>query len=966
MAGNFPFRREVTMPLEGKQIGRYHILRILGSGGMGEVYLAEDARIGQQVAIKIMRAETGFFDERGRDSLFLREVKTIALLDHPRILPLFDYGNAHVDDMLLAYLVMPYRQDGSLADWLRRKGIARLSPQQGQHVLGQAADALQHAHDHNIVHQDVKPSNFLVRADKDLDIFLTDFGISRLATATSNSSQAIRGTPTYMAPEQWEGQPVFATDQYALAVTMYELLTGRPPFQGNPGRVMYQHINTLAQPASALNPAIPPSVDAVLLRALAKRPEERFDTISAFANAFQQALRGGTATFPRPTGMSGSMTLNSRTSPSEDNLATYIKPSPTPAGLGTPPFGHPPLTPEQAFARSATPGDISATLAISRDEAMTGTTRVITLPGGKQAVVAVPAHVPNGHIIRVENTDAGFNRGVYLTIAIQDATPPLTIQQTAETMLETATMESATPPQTPPAHPEPSFAALESRTLRSTASPANPAPIAARDAANAPSGSAGYSAIPPARPRKRSGRLLGFVIVLLVLLLSMGAVVYAVPGVAHAIFGGLASSGTPGTPTTALPASAATVTITPSKQTVQNTFNLTAVPGGTPDAGHRQIAARYTNGVKSDSKTVPATGSGNTQATAAQGTLTFYNYSTAATLNVPSGTSWTGSDGIVAVNDQAISLSPATVAGTPTSASSSAHTTTTGANTNIAAQDINDNASAFQTPVTTAPTPTPTPVTTTPSPTPTPAATAASTATGQTATLSDTTTGQKTPLIFTMPQSGGGASVVNGAAFTGGKDAQKYTIVSQNDIDGANNQLVAALTPPAQQDAKNDIHPNDSIIRNVFCKHNPTANHQAGDSAATVTVTIKVTCSYEVYSRDDATAFAQSLLKTQASKNPGSHYALSGPIAAEITQEQPNASNDTMAITLTASGSWAYQFSATQKQAMAQLVAGKSLDAANKALASYTGVAQEQIQLSEQDRTLLPSDAGKVSIVVHQ
>jgi serine/threonine protein kinase len=954
MAGNFLFRREVTMPLEGKQIGRYHILRILGSGGMGEVYLAEDARIGQQVAIKIMRAETGFFDAKGRDSLFLREVKTIALLDHPRILPLFDYGDAQLDDMLLAYLVMPYRQDGSLADWLRRKGIARLSPQQGMHILGQAADALQHAHDHNIVHQDVKPSNFLVRADKDLDIFLTDFGISRLATATSNSSQAIRGTPTYMAPEQWEGQPVFATDQYALAVTMYELLTGRPPFQGNPGRVMYQHINTLAQPASALNPAIPPSVDAVLLRALAKRPKERFDTISAFANAFQQALSGGTSTFPRPTGMSGSMTLNSRTSPSEDNLATYIKPAPTPVGFGTPPFGHPPQTPDQAFAHSVTPGDISATLAISRDEAMTGTTRVITLPGGKQAVVAVPAHVPNGHIIRVENTDAGFNRGVYLTIAIQDATPPVTLRQTAETMLETATMESATPPQTPPARPEPSFAALESRTLRSTASPANPAPIAARDAANAPSGSAGYSAIPPAGPRKRSGRLLGFVIVLLVLLLSMGAVVYAVPGVAHAIFGGFAPGGTQATSTTALPASAATVTITPSKQTVQNTFNLTAVPG-TPDAGQRQIAARYTNGVKSDSKTVPATGSGNTQATAAQGTLTFYNYSTVAALNVPSGTSWTGSDGIVAVNDQAISLSPATVAGTPTSANSSAHTTTAGANTNIAAQDINDDASAYQTPVKTAPTATPTPVTTTPSPTPTPAATAASTATGQT-----------TPLTFTLPQSGGGATVVNGAAFTGGKDAQKSTVVSQNDINGAENQLLAALTLPAQQAAKNDVHPNDSIIRDVFCKHDTTANHQVGDSAATVTVTTKVTCSYEVYSRDDATAFAQSLLKTQAGKNPGSNYALSGTIATEITREQPNSSNDTMAITITASGPWAYQFNAAQKQAIAQLVAGKSLDAANKALASYTGVAQEQIQLSEQDRTLLPSDAGKVTIVVQQ
>ncbi len=927
------------MPLEGKQIGRYHIIRMLGSGGMGEVYLAEDARIDQQVAIKIVRTETGSSEDRTRYSLFLREAKTIALLDHPRILPLFDYGDAHLDDMALTYLVMPYRQDGSLSDWLRRRRVTRISPQEGMHILEQAADALQHAHDHYIVHQDVKPSNFLVRAGKELDIFLTDFGISRLATATSNSSQAIRGTPTYMAPEQWEGQPVFATDQYALAVTMHELLTGHPPFQGNPGHVMYQHINTLPRPASTFNPSLPVSVDAVLLRALAKRPEERFDTISAFASAFQQALRGGASTFSRPTGMS--VTLTSKTSPSEDDLATYVKSATTPGSFVAPPVGHSLLTPDQSFSRSA--GDIHATLAISREEAITGTSRVVTLPDGKQAVVAVPAHISNGHIIRVEDTDAGIGRGIYLTIAIQDATPPTTIRQTAENILDTAMMES-TPPTPPVARPEPSIAAIKTRTARATPPPGilpvapGPAPVSLRAAAHVSASGAGYGAIPSTKPRKRSGRLLSFVIILFVLLLSAGAVVYAVPGMAHAIFGGNTS-----TPTTALPASAATITITPVEKTVQNTFNLTAVPT-TPDPNQNQIAARYTNGNQSDTKTVSATGVGSTQATAAQGTLTFYNYSTVAALKVPSGVSWTGSDGIIAVNDQAVSLAPAAVAGSPTSMKSSAHTTTAGANTNIAAQDINDSAASYQVQVT---------PTTTPTPTVTPTATA---------TTTSTATGQTTQLTSTLPESGGGATVVNETAFSGGKDTQKYTTVSQNDINAAESQLLAVLTPPAQRDAKNQVHPNESIIRDVFCKHNTTANHKVGDTAANVTVTTMVTCSYEVYSRDDAAAFAQHLLTIQARKNPGSNYTLSGTIATEITQEQ--AHTDTMAITITASGSWAYQFSASQKQAIAQLIAGKSLDAANSALAGYAGVAQAQIQLSEQDRIILPNDTGKVTVVI--
>ena len=191
----------------------------------------------------------------------------------------------------ITYLVMPYRPEGSLALWLRQRsdpehsaGIP-LHTQDVVHIISQAAEALQHAHDHQIIHQDVKPANFLIRSNQENpnrpDLLLTDFGIARLTTTTSSTSHSVRGTPTYMAPEQLEGHAVPATDQYALAIMAYELLTGRPPFQGGLGQVMYQHLQAQPAPPSTFNPQLPADVDTVLLHALAKKPEERFRAISA-------------------------------------------------------------------------------------------------------------------------------------------------------------------------------------------------------------------------------------------------------------------------------------------------------------------------------------------------------------------------------------------------------------------------------------------------------------------------------------------------------------------------------------------------------------------------------------------------------------------------------------------------------------------------------------------------------------
>lgn len=353
------------MLLEGQQIGRYSLQQLLGSGGMGEVYLAEDAAIRRQVAVKVMRTGSAAYpeSEAGNDAvrLFQREMKAIARLDHPHILPLFDYGEESIGKMTITYMVMPYRREGSLADWLQQQKLAMLTPQEVGHMVLQAAKALQYAHGQQIIHQDVKPSNFLVRSVEDQptqpDLLLADFGVARFTSATTSMSHTIRGTPSYMAPEQWQGQAVPATDQYALAILAYQLLVGHPPFNGNIGQMMYQHLNVQAEPPSKSNPQVQKDIDDVLLLALAKKPTERFASVTAFANAFQQALHGA------------------------ETAAVAV------------------ATAKSEPVESET---LHATLAISPQEAMRGSQRLLNLPGGRRVPITVPAYAQDGQVLTLE------------------------------------------------------------------------------------------------------------------------------------------------------------------------------------------------------------------------------------------------------------------------------------------------------------------------------------------------------------------------------------------------------------------------------------------------------------------------------------------------------------------------------------------------------------------------------------
>lgn len=380
------------MSLEGQALGRYHLLRLIGSGGMGEVYLAQDPGVSRQVAIKVIRSgnavsgTTASADDDAR--LFLREARAIATLDHPHILPLYDYGEASKPGATFTYLVMPYRAEGSLESWLQQPAtLSQLTLQDVEQIARQAASALQHAHDHQLIHQDVKPSNFLLRSNTDNpgrpDLLLTDFGIAKLTGLTTKTSQSIRGTPAYMAPEQWAGHPLPATDQYALAIMLYELLTGRPPFQGNPMQMMYAHLHTQPSPLSSVNSRLPAALDGVIQRALSKNAQDRFPDISAFFSAFQQAIQSAD---PR-----------ARVRDQNVDLSTLIK------------------APD-------TPQDLRATLAISAQEARHGGMRTLTLPGGTKVMVPIPAGIGQGQMISVplQNDPTGSTtaRMLHLTISI--------------------------------------------------------------------------------------------------------------------------------------------------------------------------------------------------------------------------------------------------------------------------------------------------------------------------------------------------------------------------------------------------------------------------------------------------------------------------------------------------------------------------------------------------------------------
>ncbi|MDQ2715532.1 MAG: serine/threonine protein kinase [Chloroflexota bacterium] len=273
-----------------KNLGRYHLVRRIGRGGMGEVWLAEDPSLHRQVAIKTLPVQDR--EDQQAALRFTREARSIAALHHLHILPVHDYGKQEQSGgQEIIYIVMPYIAGGSLAQRIAASGSNMIPQREAITYLAQAAEAIDFAHQHGIVHRDVKPENLLLRDDRWL--FLADFG---LAYSVQSGEQVTThgvgfGTPDYMAPEQAQGHAEPASDIYSLAVIAYQLFTGRLPFHGETSyATVVQHM-TMAPPAPRqFNPALSPVTEIVLLRGLAKAAGERPSSAQAFVSELQQTL----------------------------------------------------------------------------------------------------------------------------------------------------------------------------------------------------------------------------------------------------------------------------------------------------------------------------------------------------------------------------------------------------------------------------------------------------------------------------------------------------------------------------------------------------------------------------------------------------------------------------------------------------------------------------------------------------
>jgi len=250
--------------IESTVDGRYQVIARIASGGMGEVYRAHDAVLGREVALKVLHAQ--FAGDRGFVDRFRREARSAAILSHPNIVGVYDWGSTDGT----YFMVMEFVRGHNLRSLLMEHG--RLEPAQVTEVALQVLAALDHAHGHGIVHRDVKPENILIADDGTVKV--ADFGLAR-AFADSSISQAegtVTGTIQYLAPEQIHGEPADPrTDLYALGVVMFELLTGRPPFSGETAMaVAYQHLAGRVPSPSSRVPGLPPALDRVVLHATEK------------------------------------------------------------------------------------------------------------------------------------------------------------------------------------------------------------------------------------------------------------------------------------------------------------------------------------------------------------------------------------------------------------------------------------------------------------------------------------------------------------------------------------------------------------------------------------------------------------------------------------------------------------------------------------------------------------------------
>ncbi|WP_405734470.1 Stk1 family PASTA domain-containing Ser/Thr kinase [Streptomyces sp. NBC_00028] len=271
--------------------GRYELGQVLGRGGMAEVYLAHDTRLGRTVAVKTLRADLA--RDPSFQARFRREAQSAASLNHPAIVAVYDTGEDYIDGVSIPYIVMEY-VDGSTLRELLHSG-RKLLPERAMEMTIGILQALEYSHRNQIVHRDIKPANVMLTRNGQVKVM--DFGIARAmgdSGMTMTQTSAVIGTAQYLSPEQAKGEQVDQrSDLYSTGCLLYELLTVRPPFVGDsPVAVAYQHVREEAQPPSVFDPEITPEMDAIVLKALVKDPNYRYQSADEMRNDIEACLDG--------------------------------------------------------------------------------------------------------------------------------------------------------------------------------------------------------------------------------------------------------------------------------------------------------------------------------------------------------------------------------------------------------------------------------------------------------------------------------------------------------------------------------------------------------------------------------------------------------------------------------------------------------------------------------------------------
>ncbi len=397
-----------TNDLEGRILGTCMLQELIGRGGMSAVYRAQQLHPARQIAVKILIPNVPIGSQLHQQFLirFQHEADIIARLDHVNIIPIYEYAEQDGD----AYLVMPYLTGGSLHNLLARYGS--LSLQQTMVYIEQAAAALDYAHNHGVIHRDLKPGNFLLHADGRL--VLADFGIAHIIReggrtnySTLTSPDLVLGTPDYMSPEMVRGEKIdHRSDLYELGIVLYQMLSGDVPFRDdNPYAVLIKRLQEPVPLLHPMNPSIPPAVDEVIQKATALNRDDRFTSAGELARALQAAIIQSQHAF-EPT------LPHSYTVPIEPSLPTYHA---TLEAQVTPPANS---NSERYAAYAHAASHVSG-----KPDAVKISTKYIGI-----GLVAIAALILSGiFIVYAQVTNPGFSQG---------ATPTPTIQQQAQSVVQ--------------------------------------------------------------------------------------------------------------------------------------------------------------------------------------------------------------------------------------------------------------------------------------------------------------------------------------------------------------------------------------------------------------------------------------------------------------------------------------------------------------------------------------------------